>query len=128
MSYEEFYDEEEDKSPEEIHKTKERKRAGWQTERIQERASSSQIPQKFGLCSKCEYADYSLSKHGTERVSCNCYGEERRAITSKDPVEVCTMYKRAGEMNISTMWSIAYLIEPKKRQIGFIEDDWKEEK
>ena len=120
-----FYDDDDEKevdeTPEVKIKREAKKNCNWKSEAIEEREVSSIVPNKFGLCSGCAHVDYKRSKYGAERAYCGYWGDpDKHPLSASDPLEICTYYKKAGDMDMSTMWRLATLIEPNKPdKIGF---------
>lgn len=115
------YEKEVDEDPEVVHRRDEKKKTNWKIEAIEESQVASAVSNKFGLCSKCAHVSYVRKKYGAEKACCGFWGEpEKRPLSSVDPVIECTMYSKAGAMEIQTMWRIAIFIDPKKpEEIGF---------
>jgi len=113
MSYE-YCDDEEEKDP----LAPEKKRTRPAARALEERSEASRIPEKYGLCSTCKWMDYRATMYGREAANCEIH--ETRGIRPDDPIKVCSGYDKAGQMSLTSMWSIATLIEAdNKIKVGF---------
>lgn len=90
---------------------------------LEDKQSNSSIPQDYGLCSKCSRFAYRKTKLMDIEVICNAYMETNVYMRTKprtyDPIIECSFFWARGQMSIESMSKIAYIIDIKKRQIGF---------
>ena len=75
---------------------------------------------KFGLCCDCKHLKAAITKYNKSYVQCY---EFEIFLNSIDPVETCNRYERRGSMTLWEMKDIATIIEPFKKQAGFITGD-----
>jgi hypothetical protein len=74
----------------------------------------------YGICFDCVNLRACKSKYG--RTYARCY-EFELALNSSDPVIECTSYKKKGELSLFDMKEIAIILEPGRRQAGFIVEE-----
>ena len=83
-----------------------------------------EVPDGYGLCSKCEYMQYRTTALGDECVSCAYDLEAGRVALPirprpTDPIVSCSRFHPRGQMSLSDMAEIATIIDIKKHPIGF---------
>ena len=88
------------------------------TKSIKHKASS--IPNNFGLCSKCDYFEYTSTKLGSEVYFCGRnHSFPIRLEGAFDPIVSCTEYYEKGSVTLEFLWNIATFIDVKRNPIGF---------
>ena len=76
---------------------------------------------EYGLCSKCEYFTIVKTEFTILRALCGRYEEAHMFILkSNKPVTECSDFKDKLTMSLYDMQKIAYIIESKENEIGFI--------
>jgi hypothetical protein len=93
-------------------------------QQIEEKLNGSVvIPQEYGLCSKCQYFIYRKTKLMDVETICEAYVENRVRFKTQprsyDPITECSQFRQRGQMDLEQMQRIAFIIDVKKRQIGF---------
>ena len=93
------------------------------SQEIEDRQKNSSVPQGYGLCSKCGHFSFRKTKLMDEEVLCEAYMENNRYMKIQprlyDPIIDCSYFYARGQMSIEAMSRIAWIIDVKKRQIGF---------
>jgi hypothetical protein len=82
----------------------------------------------YGLCDTCNRLILIESEFSEELVLCDIDDLDSRRYrpTKGKPIKRCTQYKKRGEMDISDMKRIAWLIDVGVgKPIGFIKPDYK---
>lgn len=86
------------------------------------RESRIKIPEDFGLCRKCEYANLVKSADKVLYAKCDVLSGLRLSI--EHPVTECSSFFRRGHPSIENMYRDAILINvPKGGKVGFIKEE-----
>ena len=72
---------------------------------------------EFGLCNNCKHLQVAKSEFRT--LFAQCYEFEIR-LNSNEPITECTNYNQRNQLNLSEMKEIAYIIEDKGKDVGFV--------
>ena len=85
---------------------------------------SSNIPQDYGLCSKCEYFYFRRTKLMDIETKCKEYqddGSRKLKVQPRqyDPVMDCTGFEQRGQLSLNQMFAIAHIIDIRRNKIGF---------
>ena len=75
---------------------------------------------KFGVCSDCTHLRAAITKYN--KTIAQCY-EFEILLNGVDPMVKCTKYDKKGSMKLWEMKDIAIIIEPWRKQAGFITED-----
>ncbi len=86
--------------------------------------SGSNIPQDYGLCSKCEYFYFRRTKLMDIETKCKEYHDDGTLILQTkprqyDPIVDCSGFEPRGQLNLNQMFAIAHIIDIQKNKIGF---------
>ena len=73
----------------------------------------------LGLCSNCSELVAVLTKFGSQIAYCQDFNKR---LNQNDPVVECTKFWPYGQMTVSNMIGMAYIIEL-RRKVGFINDE-----
>jgi len=72
---------------------------------------------KFGVCYDCQHLKAAITEYG--KIHARCF-ELEVSLSSLDPIIHCSSYKKRGSMTLWEMKDIAVILEPFKKQAGFI--------
>jgi hypothetical protein len=90
---------------------------------IEDKQRNCSIPQEYGLCSKCGHFAYRKTQLMDMEIKCDVSLEPKTWFKTQprsyDPIIECSHFWARGQMSIEAMSRIAYIIDIKKRQIGF---------
>ena len=75
---------------------------------------------KFGVCTDCSHLRAAITRFN--KTFAQCYEFEIN-LNSVDPIVECTKYDQKGSMKLWEMKDIAIIIEPWRKQAGFITED-----
>ena len=78
----------------------------------------------YGLCNRCKSLSVTRTEYRVIRALCLSY-EVPLLLKSNDPVTECSGFIDKFCMSLFDMQQIAYIIEPYKRPIGFVEPESK---
>jgi hypothetical protein len=75
---------------------------------------------KFGVCNDCSSLKAATTQYG--KTFAQCY-EFEMILNGTDPIVTCTKYDKRGSMKLWEMKDIAIILEPHRKQAGFITED-----
>lgn len=94
------------------------KKSSYDIEEAYSNRGSVAIPEKFGLCSKCDNLNYAVYEHGKELMSCR-YSDDMTLWASGERMVNCSRFSKRGETSLVEMANLAYYIDGNKKKIGF---------
>jgi len=77
------------------------------------------IPQ-LGLCANCGNLRACISEFGKIVARCDVF---KCSLNAQDPIKDCTSFEKRGEVPLYELKEMAIILEPNKKQVGFIKDD-----
>ncbi len=89
------------------------------TEQYTEHHSCSHS-QRFGLCHTCVCFRFAETEFKVVFARCSYF---RSDVRDNEPIKKCSEYEEKGRMDLADMGQIAYMIEKKKNNIGFCNED-----
>ena len=85
--------------------------------------SQSEVPQGYGLCSRCGHFDYQKTSLGDVVALCDMHRKLAIRPRQDDPITVCSHFYPRGQMSLYDMMGLATLIDVnKKRKAGFLDE------
>lgn len=89
-----------------------------QADKIEEQGDqpSGSLRDALGICSDCKYCAVTEFEFKGAWVICNYH---ERSLNMKDRIVKCNSYTKRGQMALSDMFDLAWIIENNKNKVGF---------
>lgn len=92
---------------------------GYRIREMQEEGQSRASSGKFGICWNCVHLRYHRTRYGREISVCEASVDSIVPLNESDPIQECSRHMNRFEMSLNVMWSIATMIDPTRRKVGF---------
>ena len=74
----------------------------------------------YGMCSSCKYFQYTSTEFKVLVSRCGIFEIK---LSDTNPVIKCSSFDKKGELSLTQMLNMAYIIETQRKKVGFLDEE-----